>query len=341
MEQTVRIVIVEYGGGEVLSQCLTSLSNSVDRDIPITLIDNASPAPVADLIPNNLLERIEIIKLSTNAGYAGAIAEAWKLGDEKFLVIANNDLEFTPGWLDALIKSANETGAHAVSAVIEHEDESEIQKSSNASLNPLLYLVDGVFTDRTKAVYPSGACFLLQRDTDLPIEIVDKNYFLYYEDVYIGFLLRALGKKVIQCPDAVVRHRGSHSVGKSNPDRIAYFQERNRLLTMGLFFDCPQLVLIFPYILLDSAFKPISCLMRKKPFWATVAAHLWFHFNWLAIWKKHIALRKLPDFKAERIYPYLTSIILPDKYPLSSMTNGIARWWFRLVGIPVDEEAGK
>jgi GT2 family glycosyltransferase len=56
MEQTVRIVIVEYDGGDVLSRCLTSLSNSVDRDIPITLIDNASPAPVADLIPNNLLE---------------------------------------------------------------------------------------------------------------------------------------------------------------------------------------------------------------------------------------------------------------------------------------------
>lgn len=340
MEQTVRIVIVEYDGGDVLSRCLTSLSNSVDHDIPITLIDNASPAPVTDLIPNNLLDRIEIIKLSTNAGYAGAIAEAWKSGDEEFLVIANNDLEFKAGWLKALIKSANETGAHAVSAVIEHEDESDIQKSSNASLNPLLYLVDGVYTDRTKAVYPSGACFLLRRDRELPMEIVDKNYFLYYEDVYIGFLLRALGKKVVQCPDAVVRHTGSHSVGKSNPNRIAYLQERNRLLTMGLFFDCPQLVLIFPYIFLDSLTKPFSCLLRKKPFWATALAHWWFLFNWLAIWKKHIALRKLPGFKAERIYPYLTSIILPEKFPTSAFHNRIARWWFRTAGIPVDEEAG-
>ncbi|MCX6645036.1 MAG: hypothetical protein NTY09_01555, partial [bacterium] len=218
-------------------------------------------------------------------------------------------------------------------------NESEIEKSTNASLNPLLYLMDGVFTDRTKAVYPSGACFLLKRDGSLPYPIVDKDYFLYYEDVYIGFLLRALGKVVVQCPDAVVKHIGSHSVKKSNPNRIAFIQERNRLLTMCLFYNCPTFFLLFPYLFVDALMKPVTCFIRKKPYWATTAAHLWIPLYWLHVWKKHMALRKLPDFDESRIYPYFTSKLLPDSFPGAGFHNRIARWWFRLIGIAVDKEA--
>jgi GT2 family glycosyltransferase len=335
-----RIIVVEYDGAEVLSKCLSSLSTTVPGHIPITVIDNNSPADVMSLIPDTNRDRFDVVKMKVNAGYAGAIAKAWEIGDEEYLIIANNDLEFTPGWFESLIKTADETGAYAVSAVIKHENESEIEKSTNASLNPLLYLVEGIFTDRTKAVYPSGACFLLKRDGSIPCPVVDKDYFLYYEDVYIGFLLRAFGKDVVQCPDAVVKHIGSHSVKKSNPNRIAFMQEKNRLLTMCLFYDCSTFFLIFPYLFIDALMKPVTCMIRKKPFWATASAHLWIPMYWKYVWKKHFALRKLPGFNSHRIFPYFTSKVVPGSYPGAKFHNGIARWWFRLIGIGVDKEAG-
>jgi GT2 family glycosyltransferase len=339
MQKGARIVVVEYDGAEVLSRCLSSLSTTVPGHIPITIIDNASPADVMSLIPDTNRDRFDVVKMKVNAGYAGAIAKAWEIGDEEYLIIANNDLEFTPGWFESLIKTADETGAYAVSAVIRHENECEIEKSTNASLNPLLYLMPGVFTDRTKAVYPSGACFLLRRDGSIPCPIVDKDYFLYYEDVYIGFLLRAFGKDVVQCPDAVVKHIGSHSVKKSNPNRISFIQERNRLLTMCLFYNYRILIFLLPYFLLGVVLRPFSCLARKKPFWATACAHLWIPAHGVYIWKKHAALRKFPDFDETRIYPYLTSKVVPDSFPGAKFHNGVARWWFRLIGIAVDKEA--
>lgn len=341
MPASARIFVVEYDGADVLPECLASLVSTIPDVVPVTLIDNDSPSDIKDFIPESIQDRFDILRLEKNEGYAGAIARAWETGDEEYIIVANNDLEFTPGWFESLIETANQTGAHAVSAVIRHENESEIEQTTNASLNPLLYLIDGIFTDRTKAVYPSGACFLLRRDGTIPCPVVDKEYFLYYEDVYIGFLLRSLGKKIVQCPTSVVRHIGSHSVKKSIPNRIAFLQERNRLLTMCLFYDCTTLFLLSPYFLLDTLARPFSCLARKKPFWATAVAHLWIPMHWLYVWKKHKALRKLPDFKSSRIFTYFTSKILPDSFPTSDFHNIIARWWFRLIGINVDEEVEK
>jgi hypothetical protein len=336
----VRVVIVEYNGREVLPRCLSSLARTVPSETKLTLIDNASPVPAETLVPEEIRSRIEVIRLEKNVGYAGAIAKALTIGDEEFLVIANNDLEFTDGWLTSLVECAEKAGAHAVSAVIEHGDESETEKTTNASLNPLLYLIPGVFKDRTKAAYPSGACFLIRRGPVMPGHIlVDPDYFLYYEDVYIGFLLRALGLKVVQCPDARVKHAFRHSVSRENKSRIAFLQERNRLLTQILFFDFPTLLKISPVVFLDSLFKIPACWIRKKPVFGTIAAHFWILFNLGKVLRKRAELYGLPGFNPRNILPNLTGKVFPPDWPAAGLSNMLSTCWFRLTGIPVDMEA--
>jgi len=340
MPPRVRVVVIDYDGADVLPLCLESLAGSVDSTVPISVLDNASPFPSKALIPESLLNRIDLIQLGKNNGYAGAIAYAWENFSEEFLIIANNDLEFTPGWLEKLIDTAETTGAHAVSAVIDHGTESDLEKSTNASLNPLFYLIKGVFKDRTVAVYPSGACFLLRNDKNIPCP-VDPGYFLYYEDAYIGLFLRALDKKVVQCPDSVVKHAGSHSVKRTNPKKIAFYQERNRLLTQVLFLNTRELILIYPCIWYDSFLLPLSCFIRKKPYFTMLSSHWWFTFHWWSVLQKKNALRKIPNFDTRRNYPYLSGQLFPAKIPTSSLQNRLAKWWWRLIGIPVDREAGK
>ena len=337
---SVRVVIVEYDGADVLPGCLSSLARTVPPDTILTVIDNASPTPAENSIPDEFKDRIEIVRLDKNIGYAGAIAKAWTIGDEEYLVIANNDLEFTPGWLDALLKCASDTSASAVSAVIGHENESETERTTNASLNPLLYLIPGVFKDRTKAVYPSGACFLLRREPVMPAGIiVDPDYFLYYEDVYIGFMLRAFDLKVVQCPESKVKHSFRHSVGKANQSGIAFLQERNRILTQILFFDFPTLLAFSPLIFFDSLLKIPACWIRKKPVLGTIWAHWWILLNIGTILGKRSKLHRLPGFKPRRILPYLTGKMFPDNLPGSGFWNALSSGWCRMVGIPVDSEA--
>ncbi len=339
MSATTRVVVVEFDGADVLPRCLTSLARALPASVPITLLDNAFPAKAENLIPLDLRDRIELHQMGRNVGYAGAIAEAWSIGDEKYLIIANNDIEFIPGWFEALIETAESTGAHAVSAAIEHEGDTEIERTSNASLNPLLYLIPGVFADRTKAVYPSGACFLLRRDGDLPRTPVDPDYFLYYEDVYIGFMLRAIGKTVVQCPDARVRHVGSHAVKKANPNLVAFLQERNRWMTQLLFLDVATLFAIAPHTFFDWLFRIPACWIRRKPSFATIWAHWWVWFHIGSILRKRGQLRKLRDFDPRRILPYLTGKVLPGSSAFARGLNAFSTSWLRLTGVPVDEEA--
>jgi GT2 family glycosyltransferase len=169
---------------------------------------------------------------------------------------------------------------------------------------------------------------------------VDPDYFLYYEDVYIGFLLRSLGKKVVQCPDAVVGHVGSQAVKRIDMRRVAFIQERNRLITQILFFDFATLLGLFPLILIDSILKLPQCLIRKKPALATIKAHWWVLFHIGSILKKRGKLRSLRDFKPRRILPYLTGKVLPRNMPGATFWNAISSGWCKLVGIPVDLEAG-
>jgi GT2 family glycosyltransferase len=339
MQVTTRVVIIDYDGRDVFPGCARSLAASVSPSTKITIIDNASPSPSQDLVPPDLAGRFEIIRLDKNIGYAGAIAKAWAIGDETYLVVANNDLEFTPGWLDALVETAERTGAHAVSAVIVHENETDLEKSTNASLNPLLHLIPGVFKDRTKAVYPSGACFLLRRDETLKQAPVDPEYFLYYEDVYLGFLLRSLGKTVVQCPTSMVMHAGSHAARRSSAGHIAFLQERNRLMTQLLFFDLSTLCKLSPLIFVDSLLKIPQCLLRRKPVLPTIGAHWWVLFNLGSILKKKANLRQQPDFRPERILPYLTGKVLPTAFAGAGFWNAISTGCCRLMGIPVDREA--
>ncbi|MFH1676934.1 MAG: glycosyltransferase [bacterium] len=335
-----RIFIPDYSGENVLPPCLESLISTIPENIGITVIDNFSPTPSESLIPSRHKDRIEVIRSEKNLGYAGAILKAWEICTDEYLIVANNDIEFLPGWFEAIINFAEKSKAHAVRAVIENENDTGIDKSTNASLNVLLYLIPGIFKDRTKAVYPSGACFLLRHDPlDLPI--VDADYFLYYEDAYIGFLLRSLGKIVLQCPEAKVRHRGSHSVGKFNRSKIAFYREYNRLVTQLLFFDFPTLVKLSPIIFLDSLFKIPECLIRGKPVWATIEAHFHVLGNIGVILEKRKKLRNFDDFDSRRIIPYFTSRILPLNNPFASFVNILSAAWCGLTGIPADREASE
>jgi hypothetical protein len=303
---SVRIVIVDYDGADVLPACINSLIDTIPDDVPVTILDNFSRSPSKNLIPHDHNFRIHVDRRQKNTGYAGALHYSYENFDEDFLIFANNDIEFRKGWYENLVNMAMEKSAWAVSATISHVGDSELKKTTNASLNPLLYLVYGVFKNRTTAVYPSGACFLLKNDKSLPSSPVDPDYFMYYEDVYIGFFLRSLNKPVMQCPDSIVGHVGSHSVKKEISGKFAFYQERNRLLTQLIFYDFPTLLAFSPYIILDSLLKiPIS-IQRKKPLPDILWAHWWILFNIGWVLRKRRKLQSIPGFKPKRILTYLT-----------------------------------
>ena len=216
----IEVFIVNYSGGEKLQKCIESLLTSDYPALDVRIIDNPPKDPVVNKIRAYYPE-VDVIEPERNVGYAGAIHIAVKKCHTEQLVICNNDLEFTPDCISKLVQTMETSGAAAVSARIVNPGESEIESKYNASLNPMYFLIDGVFSDRSKAVYPSGACFLIEH-VALTSCLPPEKFFLYYEDVFLGMSLRIKGSEIVQANDAVVHHEHGYSVRRMSSYKLTF-----------------------------------------------------------------------------------------------------------------------
>jgi len=98
-------------------------------------------------------------------------------------------------------------------------------------------------------VLRGGASLIYKRDIlGAPF---DDEYFLYLEDVYLSLRARFLGCVVIQTSASRVRHLGSDTTRTQQASLMTMYQERNRLLTMLLFFSTPTLLKLLPLFALN------------------------------------------------------------------------------------------
>lgn len=77
----------------------------------------------------------------------------------------------------------------------------------------------------------TGGAVLLRPSFLEQVELLDKRFFLYYEDTDLSWRGVAQGWRYRFVPGSVVRHRHSAIVGEGSPTAV-YFNERNRLMML-------------------------------------------------------------------------------------------------------------
>jgi len=325
------IFVVNYAGGEKLIDCVRSLLASDYASFLVHIIENNSSDPAIDTIRREYPD-VDIIELDENIGYAGAMHVAHEKCSSDFLVICNNDLVFKPDCLAKLVAARQSTNAAAISARIINPHETELESGLNASLNPLFFLIHGVFEDRSRAVYPSGACFLIRRDELGPC-LPPKEFFLYYEDVFVGMALRRRGRQIVQANDAVVHHAHGFSVGSVSSYRLTFLRERNRHTCMFVFFSdwtLFKLTFLGPPV----AIARLIAAPRGTKSWAG-AFLAWIHgpFSVAYILKIRRTIAGKVKSGEEIAAEYFTSRLVPDDHPTAKRTNRLGRFLLGLLRI--------
>ena len=97
-----------------------------------------------------------------------------------------------------------------------------------------------------EAIVVSGACFLARRDAFLALGGFVEDFFLYYEDVDLCWRAWIAGRRVLYCPQAVVRH--GYQFGGS-PGKW-FLLERNRLSAVLANYERRTLALLAPLLAL-------------------------------------------------------------------------------------------
>jgi N-acetylglucosaminyl-diphospho-decaprenol L-rhamnosyltransferase len=237
-------VTVTFSPGPHLERFLASLSLATERPVSVLLADNGS----VDGTPAEALERYSNVRLfdtGANLGYGTAVNRAVRhladSGDlDDWLIVANPDVQWGPGSIDALLEAAARwPHAGALGPLIRDPDGSVYPSARHlpSLIRGGMHAVVGPFWKRNPwtAAYRqerlepserpvgwlSGSCLLLRRSAFDQVGGFDERYFMYMEDVDLGDRLGKAGWLSVYVPSAEVLHHRGHSTGHDPESHLA------------------------------------------------------------------------------------------------------------------------
>lgn len=228
----VAVLTVSFGSEIVLEPFLSSLSAASDRAIVVVVADNRPDAssPVAAITRS---AGASYLPLPINAGYGGAMNAAVKTlpASVEWVLVSNPDVVLSERSIDVLVRTGDSDpliGAVGPS-ILTSDGEVYPSARSVPSLrtgvghalfanlwvaNPWsrAYRRDSAETPRRRdAGWLSGACVLVRRSLFESLGGFDPGFFMYFEDVDLGFRIGKAGYRNVYEPSAVATHTGAHS----------------------------------------------------------------------------------------------------------------------------------
>jgi GT2 family glycosyltransferase len=219
------VVVVTWRGRGLIGSCLDALAAQT-LSHRVLVVDNASTDGTAEEIAAHPL-RPQVLRMTRNVGYAGALAAALPQLSTPFTAWLNDDAQPEPGWLAALEKALDGDDTAAAAASVLHTGDGTVT-STGVGLTRIGYGRD------TTGALPFGFCggaALLRTDALRAAGGVPGSLFCYYEDTDTSWRLRLAGYEVLAVPGARVRHVGGASA-RHGTAAFHRWNERNRLLVL-------------------------------------------------------------------------------------------------------------
>ncbi|HIJ59283.1 MAG TPA: glycosyltransferase [Nitrospirae bacterium] len=213
-KEKVEIIIVNYNGLAHLKKCIPSVMNTNYPNFSVTVVDNNSTDGSVEYLEKEH-PHIKIIKNKENIGFGRANDIAIQQSEANLIALLNNDTEVEPNWLSYLVcyLMNDDTIASTTSKLLLMKHPSVIN-NVGGGMNCLgfgydlgLYLPDGEdFSQPKEVLFPSGAACLIRKNLYFKIGGFDKTFFMYHEDVDLGWRFWNFGYKVIFVPQSRVYH---------------------------------------------------------------------------------------------------------------------------------------
>lgn len=296
----VSILIVNYNGREILSQCLESLNKTKYSKFEVIVIDNGSTDDSVSEVKRRYAS-VTLIQAKENLGFARGNNVSLKHAKGKYVVLLNGDTEVEPDWLEKLVDFAEEHPDGGVfGSKILFFDHKKIINSAGGlcdiyGFSPLrgTYEKDcKKFNKPEEVFYAHGAAMMVRKSLIEKIGFLDETYFIYHEE--LDFCWRALlfGAKVYYVPGSVVYHklRQRNFYQKDKLAQRQFLVKKNRIRTIIKNHKSLYLVVLALFINVIVALGESVYLLSKGDFESPkgiIRAYLW-------------NLRMLPDTLAKR-----------------------------------------
>jgi N-acetylglucosaminyl-diphospho-decaprenol L-rhamnosyltransferase len=235
----VRVVVLNYNGGDLLVRCIDSLRCTVwpAERLDLVVVDNASTDHSVDRAV--AAGGVRVVRNPTNEGFPGNNHELRDLGGVDYVALVNNDVTVEPGWLAPLVDALDadyRLGAANSLVIFADRYPPTVNNAGNEVLRSG-YGRDRGFgsTDLDRFSQPAevfawcGAAVLLRPTYLADVGVFDERFFLYYEDTDLSWRGQLRGWRYACVPRSRVKHVHSASVGVGS-ELHQYYSERNRLV---------------------------------------------------------------------------------------------------------------
>lgn len=209
------VIIPVFNKVEFTFQCLRSLLAEIEfEETEIIVVDDASTDETASVLAN-FGGLLRVITNERNLGFVESCNRGAAEARGDFLIFLNNDTTVQPGWLSALVKTAEaDDNVGAVGSLFLYPD-GRVQEAGGGVWRDgeaFRYGWGRSQEDRRllfarEVDYCSGASLLVRRELFEQLGGFDMRYApAYYEDVDLCMGVNSLGRKVVFQPQSRVVH---------------------------------------------------------------------------------------------------------------------------------------
>jgi GT2 family glycosyltransferase/glycosyltransferase involved in cell wall biosynthesis len=263
----VSVVLVNFRGAEDTLECIEGLFglNWPKELLEIVVVENGSGDDSLATL-QAVADRVTIVESKENLGFTGGCNLGVARSTGEYVAFLNNDAKPHQDWIsEAIATFAQGIDIAAVASKVLDWDGVNVDYLDAAitwygmGYKPHAGEKDrGIWDEEKDVLFGTGAAMFIKADVFEELGGFDDNFFMFYDDVDLGWRLNLLGYRFRFQPKSLAYHKHHASMNKFGNFREEYLLERNALYSLYKNLDDQSLARVFPGALLLATRRAIG-----------------------------------------------------------------------------------
>lgn len=241
----ISVVIVNWNSRDDLRACLAALAKQTDSAFETIVVDNGSEDDSVQMVATEF-PTVQLLPTGENLGFAEGCNRGLALAQGEWIALLNNDTLADSNWLAQLREQAV-----ALPADVGMLQSKLLFKAKPTHLNSagLLLFENATARDRCfdeadpgqsaieEIFAPTAGAALYRRSMLEAVRqstgYLDRDFFMYFEDVDLGWRCRLAGWRAFYVPTSFVLHAFQNSTKRKPGDFVGWHTRKNRLRSLA------------------------------------------------------------------------------------------------------------
>jgi len=263
----VSVVLVNFRGVADTLNAIESLTNCYwdASALEIIVVDNASgDNSLAEL--KKLKTKIKLIASEENLGFAGGVNLGVKNSTGEIIALLNNDARADENWISSAVeKLESDKDIAAIACKVLSWDGTKVDfVDGSLTWYGMGYKreaekpINEVIDYERDVLFATGSAMFVKKSIFEEVGGFDESFFMFYEDVDLGWRLNLFGYKVRYLPESKAFHKHHASIEKFGQYHEHYLLERNALLSVFKNYEAMNVDKILPAAMALSVRRSLS-----------------------------------------------------------------------------------